>query len=100
MWQGDGWRGWWVRGASESMSEDSRNQEIVNHAADWQGELASLRLEVDDQRQCIRRLTAQVEALRAREKDLREMLLEAHDELSRRREETAVLRPAQPGTQP
>src|SRR5207249_752246 len=65
----------------ENSRKEKLTEELLQRHEITQSEAISLRQELDQQKQRISGLTAQVEVLLTREKDLRQMLLDAHDQL-------------------
>jgi 2-polyprenyl-3-methyl-5-hydroxy-6-metoxy-1,4-benzoquinol methylase/glycosyltransferase involved in cell wall biosynthesis len=74
----------------EVSRKEKRIEDLAHSNETGQLEVSGLRRELEEQKQRIAGLTAQVQALLTREKDLREMLLDAHDQLLRRDEEIAA----------
>jgi 2-polyprenyl-3-methyl-5-hydroxy-6-metoxy-1,4-benzoquinol methylase/glycosyltransferase involved in cell wall biosynthesis len=86
----------------EAVRKQRRIDELTSSNEVSERKAAELRKSFEDQKQDLARLRAQVDVLSVREKDLREMLLDAHDQLLRRDDEiTAMLATSLPqGTAP
>jgi 2-polyprenyl-3-methyl-5-hydroxy-6-metoxy-1,4-benzoquinol methylase/glycosyltransferase involved in cell wall biosynthesis len=80
----------------ELSAKDAELSQATARSDELLRQNAGLRLDIDQQQQLIPRLRANVDVLNTREKDLREMLLEAHDQLCRRDEEIAAALAASP----